>query len=421
MPSALFIHENFPAQFGAIADALAERGWDVVFATQKAEVKADTVHRLASGVRLVRYERAREPRDDGHPYLRGTESAILNGQGFSRLGMGLFRGGFAPDVVIAHSGWGSGSFAKVVWPDAKFIQYLEWWYNFPAPDVDESTIPPRMRADRHARTLARNLPFYIDFEQADLVISPTHFQAAQAPDFVQSKLVVQHDGIDCAYYRNGDDDDPVYTHPDIPQDAPIVSFATRGMEPMRGFPTFMAAAEQIQDAHPDVHIVVAGNDKAHYGPEPKDHPTWKAKALADHAFDHARLHFTGPLPRNAYAKLLRRTQAHVYLTRPFVLSWSLLEAMASAAPVDASDVAPVREVATATQHAKLVPENAPESVVQAVTWCLNHRNAAREMGLRARDRVIDQYEIADAHDRLEALFRAQVGTVADTGSAAKSA
>jgi len=404
LPAALFIHENFPAQFGAIADTLAGRGWDVVFATQKAEVTKGKVHRLSSGVRVVRYDRARDPRDDGHPYLRGTESAILNGQGFFRLGMDLAQGGFAPDLVIAHSGWGSGSFAKVVWPDAKFIQYLEWWYTFPAPDVDERLIDDRTRADRHARTMVRNLPFYIDFEQADLVISPTQFQAGRAPEFVQQKLVVQHDGIDCAVFRSGDDDDPRFVHPDIPDHAPVVSFATRGMEPMRGFPTFMDAASRIQTHHPDAHIVIAGSPKAHYGPEPPDHPTWKDKSLAEHSFDQARLHFTGPLPKNEYAKLLRRTDAHVYLTRPFVLSWSLLEAMASGAPVIASDVEPVREVGKHQTHVRLVPESDPESVVRAVGWCLDHPSDAKAMGLRARDHVIEHYEIADAHDRLEALF-----------------
>ncbi|MEM7470499.1 MAG: glycosyltransferase [Pseudomonadota bacterium] len=408
MPSALFIHENFPAQFGALADTLANRGWSVIFATQKESVAPKKIHKLSSGVKVIRYERARAPSDSLHPYLRVSESAVLNGQGFARLGMELSKSGFKPDVIFAHSGWGSGSFAKVVWPDAKLIQYLEWWYNFPAPDVDEEEQKTRSKADWHARTLARNLPFFLDFQQADLVIAPTDFQASQAPDFVQNKLVIQHDGIDCDFFHPAKPDAPSFDYEGLPNDAKVVTFATRGMEPMRGFPTFMKAAAQLQKDKPDIHIVVAGSPQAHYGPEPTGYGTWKDKCLDEGEFDLERLHFTGALPKARYADLLRRTNAHIYLTRPFVLSWSLLEAMASGAPVIASDVAPVREAGVREKHFRLVENGQTEQLCNEIHWVLDNPIEARKMGLRARNEIFTNFSSESAHDILEHLMKAQI-------------
>lgn len=412
MPSVLFIHENFPAQFGALADALASRGWTVVFATQKETITPKKVHRLSSGVRVIRYERARAPSDSLHPYLRVSENAVLNGQGFARLGLELSKKGFKPDIIMAHSGWGSGSFAKVIWPEAKLIQYLEWWYNFPAPDVEDMDLPNRSNVDWHARTLARNLPFFLDFQQADMVVTPTNFQASQAPDFVQQKLIIQHDGIDCDFFAPGKPGDDAFKIDGLPDDAPIVTFATRGMEPMRGFPTFMAAAEKLLKERTDVHVVIAGNPKAHYGPEPKGFKTWKEKCLSEHSYDEARLHFTGPLPKNRYAQLLRRTNAHVYLTRPFVLSWSLLEAMASGAPVIASDVAPVREVGESLEHFRTIQLDAPDQLYDQIGWVLDRPEKAKKMGLRARDEVVANYSAQQAHDVFEHLMRSQLEDLA---------
>ncbi|MFK7877781.1 MAG: glycosyltransferase [Paracoccaceae bacterium] len=408
MPSILFVHENYPAQFGILAGVLAKQGWQVVYATQKETLPADTSRRLDSGVHLIRYSRAREPRDDTHPYLRGTETAVLNGQGFARTAVGLSKSGFTPDIIVAHSGWGSGSFAKVVWPQAKFVQYLEWWYRYPPVDVDPATLDPKTAEDRHARTLARNLPFMLDFQQSDLIIAPTQFQADQMPDFVQSKLVVQHDGVDCDMFRPAAPDDTAFDHPNLPQDAKIVTFATRGMEPARGFPTFMEAAARILKQRADIHIVIAGGEKSHYGPAPKDHDSWKAKALAEHDFDMTRLHFTGLLRKDLYAQVLRRSSAHVYLTQPFVLSWSFIEAMASAAPLICSDVPPVIEAIGDDTCARIGPGANPDRVYADIVWCLDNPEAAQAMGARARDRAVERFSSSICHTALKQHFEKMI-------------
>lgn len=404
-PTILFLHENYPAQFGALADHLAAVGWQAVFATQSEKVEAGRLHRLPSGVSLIRYDRTREPGPTTHRYLVGTERAVLNGQAVARLGVSLRKRGFVPDIVVAHSGWGSGSFVKVVWPDVRLVQYLEWWYRYPPVDLDPGAQPHAMPEDEHARTLVRNLPFLLDFQQADLVISPTRFQAEQAPPFVHDRILVQHDGVDRDLFRPDRGEDGLFAWDGLPDDAPVVTFATRGMEPTRGFPTFMAAAARLQAMRGDVHIVVAGRDRAHYGPEPDGYPSWKAKMLAEHTFDAARLHFTGLLPKSQYAALLRRSDAHVYLTQPFVLSWSLIEAMASASPIVATDVAPVREAFGLGAGARWVPRNDPAAVASEVLWCLDNAEDARAMGRRARARALAHYDSRCCHRALETRLR----------------
>lgn len=408
MPSILFVHENFPAQFGAIADFLAARGWQVVYATQNQNVEIGKPIITKAGVRVVRYARNRDVHDTTHKYLRNAEQAVLNGQGFARLGAALKQSGFKPDLVVAHSGWGSGSFAKVIWPDTKFIQYLEWWYNFPiidsGPEDGQITDP----LDKHARTNARNLPFFLDFQQADQVWAPTQFQADRFPDFVRAKTHIQHDGISCEMFRPLRDTEQKLSIDDVPGDAPIVTFTTRGMEPMRGFPTFMLAASKVLQARPDTHVIIAGNDTIHYGRKPDGYDTWKEKALAEIEFPADRLHFIGLLRKPDYARLLRRTNAHVYLTRPFVLSWSLIEAMASGAPIICSDAAPVREAISDELAARFVPNNDPNAICDAIVSCLGDLPLSQNMGIRARKLALQTFDVRVCFPALEALFHRTV-------------
>jgi len=409
VPSILFLHENYPAQFGVLADRLARKGWDVVFGTQKKGLEPGSLKTLPSGVRLVRYARKRDAHKSTHEYLTGTENAILNGQGFARMGVSLAKTGFKPDIVVAHSGWGSGSFAKVVWPDAKFVQYLEWWYSYPPVDTIPGAKSKRPAEDQHARTLVRNLPFMLDFQQADLVIAPTAFQAELAPDFVRSKMIIQHDGVDCELFSPHRGDAPAFTFEGLPDDAPIVTFATRGMEPTRGFPTFMEAASALQKARPDVHIVVAGNTTTHYGGLPAGYESWKDKALEDHDFDHDRLHFTGLMPKRVYAGLLKRSNAHTYLSVPFVLSWSIIEAMACGAPMIVTDVASIREAVEGPDKARIVPLADAKALEREMAWCLDHPEEARAMGARARERALSVYDAETCHAAFEATYLELMG------------
>ncbi|MEM7471893.1 MAG: glycosyltransferase [Pseudomonadota bacterium] len=414
MPSILFVHEYFPAQFGGLARYLAGVGWNVVFATAREEyglAKTDDIENF----KVLRYRGGRMS-INRHPYLTNTERAVRNGQSFLRLADSLHQGGFKPDGIVTHSAWGSGLFAKSVWPDAKLVQYLEWWVNDPAPHHTASDIQDAPR-DALAQNLMGNLPFLLDFQQSDLVLAPTKFQADQAPEFVQPRIVVQHDGVECDTFRPLAEDEAPFPIKGVPDDAPILTFAARSLEPIRGFYDFMAAAEQLMVQRPDLHIVVAGEDRARYASKLKRGLGHRRTMLVRHKFDRKRLHFLGRIPKGDYMRLLRRSSVHAYLSRPFVLSWSLVEAMASACPLVVTNIPPVREALGATEPALMVEPGDVEQIVASVNTLLDHPDHAQAMGAEARERAQAAFDTTVCYPRIAQVFedllkRAPLGAIA---------
>ncbi|MGV6812887.1 MAG: glycosyltransferase [Brevirhabdus sp.] len=402
-PTILFIHQNFPAQFQKIAIYLQSQGWDVLYATAHNAVERNKITKLPGDIRGVGYEPPREPSDTISRYLRSMETAVVNGQGFAQTAIKMRNSGYTPDIVVAHSGWGSGSFAKVVWPEAKFVQYLEWWYSFPARDVVEPT-PPELVEDRHANALCRNLPFMLDAMSSDAILVPTAYQAEDIPAMLRNRVAVMHDGTDCDFFAPGDVGPIPGLEGKIPEGAPVLTYATRGMEPMRGFPEFMAALEKVQATHPDVHTVIAGEDTIHYDAKLPDGDTYKTRALATHSYDLSRLHFTGRLGLEQYRDLLRLSDCHTYLTRPFVLSWSAIESMGVGCPMVVSDCEPVREALPDASMARHVDHHDVDALADAIRWMLDHPEKARAMGDTARQRALKEYDAAAIFPRKASYF-----------------
>lgn len=385
-PRLLIVHDHFPGQFGALARHLAARGWEVTFATRE-------MPEISPGYRLVAFTPHREPSPATHPYAQVMDRAVLVGQAFARTALALRKDGYEPDAILCHSGWGAGLFAKDVFPRARLVSYAEWWYNSPGADIaflrrsypelgDDS--PDARMSER-----ARNAHLALDLSSADACICPTRFQAAQFPVAVRGNLIVGHDGIDTSFFSPGLPEDPTLGGR-VPEGARVVTYATRGMEPHRGFPEFMAALPGVLDADPRIHVVVAGQNEVVYGPRPMRARDWKAEALAAMDIDPARVIFTGSLCARRYLNLLRRSDAHVYLTVPFVLSWSMLEAMSTARRLVLSDTDPVREFA-GEDHATFSAIS-PSSIAEAVLAALDD---ATDRPRRARELVMDKAEMRD--------------------------
>ena len=385
-PRVLFIHDNFPAQFGELGRWLARQGWDIAFAT------AATDPAGAEGVRLLRYAPHRAASAETHPYAQPMDRAAIRAQAFVRAGFAARAAGYRPDVIVAHSGWGAGMFAKDVFPAAAFVAYCEWWYRHPGVDVAylgalagaAPAAEPASAVEAPMHERARNAPIVMDLAAGDAAICPTAFQAAQFPAQLRAQLSVMHDGIDTDFYAPRDPADDPTLGGLVPEDARVVSYATRGMEPHRGFPQFMAAAPAILAADPRAVIVVAGENRVAYGGDALRRTDWKAKALSENAIDPGRIRFVGRLDRRAYRALLRRSDAHVYLTVPFVLSWSMLEAMSVGCALVLSDTPPVREYADASAAA-LCDLARPGSIAEAVRETLTDRTAADARRRRARE------------------------------------
>ncbi len=364
----LVLHQNFPGQFGHLVTAWSQRpGWDV------RALGRDTAPGLPGFNGLHRYRIARSPHAQQHPYLRTMESAVLHGQQVARVLLEMKKKGFTPDAVLAHPGWGESLFVKDVFPDARLVHYCEWYYNAEGADLGFDPEFPLTFDDR-ARIRTWNALHALNLTQCDAAVTPTQWQKSRHPEIFHPKITVQHEGIDTEHLEP--DRTACIKTPNgtaLKAGDPVVTYVARNLEPYRGFHIFMRAREKLQQQHKTVHAVIVGGDKVSYGKRPTDAKTWREKMVREVELDATRTHFMGKLPRAQYVKVLQVSAAHVYLTYPFVLSWSLLEAMACGANVVASDTAPVREVIRDGEHGVLVPFFDADQVAERVEFSIARR------------------------------------------------
>lgn len=389
MPKILFVHSNFPAQFGFLGMRLKAAGWDCTFATAREGIRSETF-------RLIQLKDGRDPTQGVHPYVVPIERAVIKGQTAARSFYAARKQGYRPDIVMAHSGWGVGLFARDVWPEAKFVPYCEWWYRF--PPVDSAFLPDfEPTDDMHLRQRPRNVPMLLDLEGSDGALCPTEFQASQFPEGLRGLLTVIHDGVDTEAHAPASRPTHVgeLALTDMPE---IVTYATRGMEPQRGFPQFMRALERLQKRRPGLHALIAGTDRVAYGKKLPEGDSWKARMLAECDLDLARVHFVGHLMRSDYIRLLQASDVHIYLTVPFVLSWSMLEAMSAGVTLVASDVDPVREFVTDRETGRLVDFHSPEAIADATEALLDDRAEAARLAAAARAHIVERYALKHIFD-----------------------
>jgi glycosyltransferase involved in cell wall biosynthesis len=375
----LIVHQNFPGQFGHFARAWSARpGWDV------RALGRDTAPGLPGFDKLLRYRLTRAVHKQQHPYLRQMEAATLHGQAAARAMLKLRDSGFVPDVILAHPGWGETLYAKDVFPESRLVHFCEWYYSAEGADLGFDPEFPLTLDDR-ARIRTWNAQHALNLLQCDAAVSPTHWQCSRYPEILQPKIIVQHEGIDA---RNlAPDAQATFTTQNgtvLKAGDPVITYVARNLEPYRGFHVFMRALARLQKIHPQCHAVIVGADGTSYGKKPKDATNWRAKMLRETNIDPARTHFTGRLPRADYLRVLQISAAHVYLSYPFVLSWSLLEAMAIGAPIIASDTAPVREVIRDGENGHLVSFFAIDQIVETMLNALNNPTAQTPLRERAR-------------------------------------
>jgi glycosyltransferase involved in cell wall biosynthesis len=384
----LLVHPNFPSQLRAIASVMTNnKGNDVRFLTARAEGEIP-------GVRKVLYKPKRAPSDKAHRYLRLFEEAVLHGQAAFEACSKLKASGFVPDVILGHAGWGPTLYLKDVFPRATMALVFEWFYRARGSDCDFDPSEP-LTPDDEARIRTKNAAILADLAACDGGIVPTRFQYEQFPPHLRGNLIVNHEGIDTNFFKPNPGAPLILSGGklDLTGVKEIVTYATRGMEPYRGFPQFIEAAHLLQKKRPNVHVVVGGDDRVAYGKKAPEGKTYKDILLEKFPLDPARTHFVGSLPYNEYLKLLQCTSAHVYLTRPFVLSWSLLEAMSCGALVVASDTAPVREVITDGINGVLVDFFRPDLLADALDRALEEPARFEQMRRSARATVEGQYDI----------------------------
>lgn len=364
----LFSHCNYPAQFRRLIPALISEGHEIVFVCSNKEWHAPSLE----AIRLVFFEHHRRGSGPAtHPYLRRFEEAVIQGQAAYRSVQSLVKEGWEPDWIISHVGFGSGLYLSDVFPKARRIGLFEWYYNAEGADVgflDSAPVHP----DHVLRLRTWNAHLLLELASCDHAVTPTNWQRDQFPMHLRPLLTVLHEGIDVSamsLLRRSD----LHRPSCLPQetDIEILTYVSRGFEEYRGFPQAMRAIAELQRRRPSMHAVIVGCDIVAYGNKRADGRSWGDWAKAELAFDPDRTHWTGILQETDYHRVLAHSSVHLYLTVPFVLSWSLLEAMAAGCALVSSATAPVLEVLKHEYSALLVDFFDPIAAADAVERLLD--------------------------------------------------
>ena len=402
----LFAHQNFPGQYVHIARVLARQGGHELVALVLAK-PGMTPPRMA-GVRVVAYRARRSSSREIHPWAADLESKVIRGEACAAAVEQLRSEGFLPDVICAHAGWGESLFLKDVLPGVPLLTYQEFYYRSRGMDLDfDPEFQEPSDWQRCARSRMKTANPLLNLSASDWNVTPTQFQRSTFPPQWQSRMSVIHDGIDLAAVErcSGVAELALPDGTLLRAGDPVVTFVNRRLEPYRGCHTFLRAIPAIQERQPQARIVIVGDTKGVSYGSACPQGEWKDVFLQEieGRYDPARVHFTERLPHDTLLKLFRLSAVHVYLTYPFVLSWSLLEALASGCAVVGSATAPVQEVIEDGHNGLLVDFLRPLDLAGAVADLLGRPEQRASLGEAARA-IASGYGLARCLPRQLALI-----------------
>lgn len=385
----LFVHQNFPGQYLHLAPALARRG-HIIHALAINEQPA------LPGVNVIRYRPKRGTSPNIHPWVSDVETKVIRGEAAAMVAMEMRRKGYVPDLICAHAGWGESLFLKDVWPQSRMLTIFELHYVIEGGDAnfdpEFSKDDPRNRM----RLRMKNANSLLNLDVADHGVSATKFQWSTLPEIYRSKVSVIHEGVDT---------EAICPNPDVSLTMPsgvmltkrdeVITFVGRNLEPYRGYHRFMRALPEIQRRRPNAHVVIIGADGVSYGQAAPKGTTWRQIFLDEvkDRLDMSRVHFTGSLSRADFTRVLQLTSAHVYLTYPFVLSWSMIEAMSCGALVIGSSTSPVREVIEDGRNGLLVDFFSADELCAAIDRVFEHPDRLQALRDEARRTAVMNYDL----------------------------
>lgn len=406
----LFIHPTCPGQFEYLVPYIAaEPAMNVVFLCKK------IAKRLPVGIRIKRYYADRTG-------VAPFEADIREAEGVYWAIRELLEESFCPDIIVGHTGWGGLLYVRAACPKARVVGYFEWYYRM-LPEFEGVWYVGRKPEEIHVILTQRNASLLAQLETCDDAFTPTRWQWQGFPEVYGGKLSVIHEGVDTDffstefseiktipenkkknYYRNRLSERCFGVAPGLYDAEYIVTCVSRGLEPTRCFPQFMDAVRELLKRQPGLHVVIAGDDRTFYGPKPKE-KSWKERETEKGGFDSSRVHFVGWLSMEDFRLFLKASDVHVYMTIPYVLSWSALQAMSAGCCVAANASQPATEVIEDNVNGLLFQDGSPEGIADRVEEALLDEELRKKLGRAAQATVLERYCLEDClRKQKELLF-----------------
>ena len=401
MPAGvLFVHNNFPAQFADLAATLVARG------VPCAAIGGAAAPGLP-GVKLGRYGLSRGSTSGIFPLAVRAEADLLRGASALRMAQQMKQTGFDPAVIVGHPGWGETVFLREAWPQAKFVAYAEFFYRGRGLDVDFDESFRKTAEDAVLRAEAKNAVMAFALTQADAIVAPTEFQAGILPDVFRPLVRVIHEGVDTDAIRPGPPEPFELAEGQmIWPGATVITYVNNNMEPLRGLHIFARALPRLMAEVPEAQVLMFGQDNPRpYGGQAEAGRTWREVVFEGLEIDPARLHVMGRTSHATMLAGLRLSTAHVYYTYPFVLSWSLVEAMASGCYVIASDTPPLHDAIEDGVNGRLLPFFDVDALSQAMIDACRDPEASAPLRAAARETAVAKFSSRDGREAWLTLLR----------------
>jgi glycosyltransferase involved in cell wall biosynthesis len=390
MSDILFVHNNFPGQFGFIAGAMYAQG-------HRCAIIGSKTARQLSGMAIARWNLTRGTTPGIFDPATRCEADMIRGRAAAEQALGLKKKGFDPEIIVGHPGWGETVFLGEIFPKAKQILHGEFYYRSEGGDVGFDPEFGALGLEERFRIHGKNATMAMCYADARRIVCPTRFQASVLPEAFQPKIEVIHEGVDTGFASPKAD--AVFTLKDgrkLDRSTPVITFINRRFEPLRGYHVFMRALPRLMAEVPEAQVLLIGHLEGRgYGQEAPKGQSWRQHFLDEvkDRLDPERLHFTGPLAHEEMIDALRISAAHVYYTYPFVLSWSLIEALSCECLVLGSDTAPLRDAITSGENGILNDFFDTDALSQAMIEACRRpadfiplRKAARQTAIERFDR-----------------------------------
>jgi glycosyltransferase involved in cell wall biosynthesis len=411
----LYVHQNFPAQFGHIARHLVQKnGWQCTFVSE-------TAPGTVEGIEKVQYKLAGGATKSTHFCSRTFENATWHTDAVYQALRA--RPDVRPDLIVGHSGFGSTLFLSELYPDTPIVNFFEYYYRAHDPDSDmdfRTDLNWDVPEVKYLRSRCRNAMILLDLQNCDAAYTPTQFQRSRFPDEYQPKLQTIFDGVDRGTYHGYEESlrpapgargTRTIAGREVGPDTRVVTYVSRGFESMRGFDVFMKAAKKIYQQYPDVLFVIVGTDRIAYGGDESyiaPYKSFKDWTLAQDEYDMDKFVFAGRMPPTELGKLLASSDLHMYLTVPFVLSWSMMDALSCGAVVLGSATAPVKEMIRDGENGLLADFFDTDEMAAKAVQVLRDPAAFRPLGRAAEEMIVRDYSLEAVLPRMLTMYEEAV-------------